>query len=768
MMRKFLSIILSVCSIALCHAERQQSVGLVLSGGGAKGIAHIGFIQALEENDIPIDYITGTSMGAIVGSLYAIGYSPAQMMELIESPAFADWSSGKIPPKEQFDFVKPSASSKWVDINAAHPKPSLTSLLPSRVINPLPMDYAFMELYTGANSACNNDFNRLMVPFRCVASDIYRHKPVVFSNGELALAVRSSMSYPIIFQAIEKGDTLLVDGGLYDVFPVNIMEKDFNPDRIIGVDVSSSNSKPQTDNLLSQIESMMMYPQNTTVPADKGVNVDIDLEQFGLLSWDSAQEIYNAGYKRGMEFADSLKQRITSRRTPQKVQQMRAEFRKKMVPVVFDSVSVTKATPSQAELITQLFGSRTGHAMDLAEARTGFYRVASTGRMQNLVPHAAWHPETQTYSLSLKADVTRDLNASIGGYLSTSSASLIYAGLKWEPFGLYKPTIAFEGWAGNSYIAAVVRLSLLTARKGSNPMAINRFSLEAKAEADRTFSSEKMFYDFNSPAFLRVSDVGVRLLWERPTSPHSLFGLCAGYLHNTHRFHSSFPNLPELNGQNYLIRNLGFVKAAWSYSTLDNDILPTSGASYRISASLEGGSQRLKTWYNDHNTLPDKYIRGNFAWQSATYLKFKRFSLGILSNAWYTTAKLPERYSVAIADARQFSVTTGAIDLFDPTFRANGWIAAGLSPVVPIGTMLQVRLTGWAYLPMRQIVEDSFGNALYGEWFKTVKFAGELSLDMPLPIGAIRLWGNYRTSDNARWSVGLAIGVLIKAPKWQY
>ena len=79
-------------------ADARQSVGLVLSGGGAKGIAHIGVIQALEENDIPIDYVTGTSMGAIVGSLYAMGFTPADMMELITSREFGYWSTGTIDP----------------------------------------------------------------------------------------------------------------------------------------------------------------------------------------------------------------------------------------------------------------------------------------------------------------------------------------------------------------------------------------------------------------------------------------------------------------------------------------------------------------------------------------------------------------------------------------------------------------------------------------------------------------------------------------------
>ncbi|MDE7452384.1 MAG: patatin-like phospholipase family protein, partial [Paramuribaculum sp.] len=105
-MRRFLTGALMLAALTGTATEtsdtvagtRSQAVGLVLSGGGAKGIAHIGVIKALEENNIPIDYITGTSMGAIIGGLYACGYTPAEMLELIKSKDFEYWSSGKIDP----------------------------------------------------------------------------------------------------------------------------------------------------------------------------------------------------------------------------------------------------------------------------------------------------------------------------------------------------------------------------------------------------------------------------------------------------------------------------------------------------------------------------------------------------------------------------------------------------------------------------------------------------------------------------------------------
>src|SRR5574344_2725419 len=111
------SLILAFISISLLFSLAQaQKVGLVLSGGGAKGLTHIGIIRALEENNIPIDYITGTSMGAIIGSLYAMGYSPDEMEELLRSPDFKRWYSGQVETKYEYYFKKNRPTPEFFSI----------------------------------------------------------------------------------------------------------------------------------------------------------------------------------------------------------------------------------------------------------------------------------------------------------------------------------------------------------------------------------------------------------------------------------------------------------------------------------------------------------------------------------------------------------------------------------------------------------------------------------------------------------------------------
>ena len=143
-MKQF-SFIISFLLIFLSSASAQK-VGLVLSGGGAKGMTHIGIIRALEENGIPIDYITGTSMGAIIGSLYAMGYSPDEMEALLRSPDFKSWYSGTVEPKYAYYFKKSRSTPEFYNIRFSF-KDSLRTkpqILPTSMVNPIQMNLVFL------------------------------------------------------------------------------------------------------------------------------------------------------------------------------------------------------------------------------------------------------------------------------------------------------------------------------------------------------------------------------------------------------------------------------------------------------------------------------------------------------------------------------------------------------------------------------------------------------------------------------------------------
>lgn len=290
-----------------------QKVGLVLSGGGAKGMTHIGIIRALEENGIPIDYIAGTSMGAIVGSLYAMGYSPDDMEALLCSPEFKRWYSGQIEPKYEYFFRQGRPTPEFLNIRLSF-NDSLkakTQFLPTSMVDPIQMNLAFVELFAQATAGCNGDFNKLFIPFRCVASDVYNKKALIMRKGDLGDAVRASMSFPFVFKPIEIDSILAYDGGIYNNFPTDIMRKDFHPDIIIGSTVSANPGQPQENNLMSQMENMIMQKTDYTIPEDEGIVMTFKYKDVNLLDFDRFKELHDIGYNRTISLMDSIKKGFT-------------------------------------------------------------------------------------------------------------------------------------------------------------------------------------------------------------------------------------------------------------------------------------------------------------------------------------------------------------------------------------------------------------------------------------------------------------------------
>ncbi len=220
--------------MAATYIATAQRVGLVMSGGGAKGMTHIGVIKALEEKGIPIDYVAGTSMGAIVAAFYAAGYTPDEMIAILQSQDFHSWYKGYVQEKDETYIFRRAPNAEmiglWFDITKRGFKPSL----PSSMVSSYGMDLAVLQLFSAADAVAKHNFDSLMVPFRCVSSDIVKKKAYVARSGNLGTMVRASMSYPFYFKGVKIDSTMLFDGGFYNNFPWDVVAKDFNPDVITG------------------------------------------------------------------------------------------------------------------------------------------------------------------------------------------------------------------------------------------------------------------------------------------------------------------------------------------------------------------------------------------------------------------------------------------------------------------------------------------------------------------------------------------------------
>lgn len=744
------------------NEKPRQSVGLVLSGGGAKGIAHIGVIKALEENNIPIDFITGTSMGAIVGGLYAAGYTPNEIVELILSDEFSHWSTGTIDRNLIYNYLKPDKDPTIVSFNLSK-KDSIKSsnFLPASFINPLPMNMGYLELFTPHTAACKEDFNQLFVPFRCVASDIYRKEKVVLSKGNLGDAIRMSMTFPVAFKPIEYNGYPMFDGGIYDNFPVDVMKSEFAPDIIIGVDVSV-HEEPDLENLVSQLESMVIQQEDYTLSEDDGIKIHIDLKEYGLLDFPKAEEITKKGYDKANLLMDSIKTRIYSR-VPHETVDLKRQLYKASIPnVLFDTLTIEGTNKLTSNSLRQLFHPEDNQYLDIPAVKKAYYRAITTGKFKDLVLSPEYIEDKNMFNLKMKVDAKDDFGVGVGGYWSSSTNSMIFLSANYKTLNLSSFETQLKGWVGQSYYGGMLdaKISMLTKFPAI-------FKLNVVASRQKFYENDVLFFEDDLPALITKKDFHAQLMCGLGLGRNSKLDLSLGFGYLNDLFYSNnkidFSSIDKDEGR----YKLGQIKLKYHYTTLDNDVFPSEGGLFYIAGSGFLGRKKfilrepgIETEYSKlHWLQAELYMQ--------QYIKFgKHFSLGAKLDAIISNKKLFDSYTASIVQAPAFLPTQATQSLFIPELRANSFVSLGILPIVKIIDNLQFRTEFYGYTPMREILADASGKAYYGKWFNKLRFLGEASLTYNLPFASISLYGNYINSNVDRWNFGISFGYFITAPKF--
>ena len=766
---KRISIVISFFFI-LINSLQAQRVGLVLSGGGAKGAAHIGVIKAFEENEIPIDYITGTSIGAIIGSLYAMGYTPDEMLQLMLSKEFGYWQTGTVEDDYMYYFRKPDPTPEMAhfSIDMSDSLQIKTNFLPQSLINPIQMNQAFMALYAQATAKAAWNFDNLFVPFRCIGSDIYNKKPVIFKNGDLGEAVRISMTFPLFFKPVWKDSVPMFDGGIYDNFPVKTMKEDFHPDFIFGVALSTGKSKP-SNNPYNQIETMIMQETNYEVDEEDGMIIRFNMPDVSLLDFQKANEIMEMGYKRTMSLIDSIKGRVHRKMPLDSLNLRRKQYKESLPPLVFKNIYITGVSESQQKYIESQLHRDINQEFSMEEFKRAYFKMLAYSKIKEIVPKAIYNRVNKTFDLHLYITMSDEINIGLGGNISSHQANQLYLGLGYRYLGRYAADMNADFQVGNSFSGVMLngRMYLQT----RIPTYIN---WQGVFSYKRYSESQSLFYEDVVPAFIKQHELYMKLKLGFPFLNRAKAEIGFGY--------------GQLNDYYYQNTEVSFADRDYEHSrynlfsgslnieqnSLSTKVYPISGVKQSLNAQYITGTEKYKpnvatepTKNNTHSWLQMKAH-----WEQYHELS-KLFNLGYTGELVLSSKNLMENYTASILQAPAFTPTPHSTIVFNEAFRANQYAALGVSPILKLGKFVHFRLDLYGFLPLYEIkkhtevLDNNYVMTLpyYGKFLDSFKYMGEAAFVVHLPFTSISLYANGYSYPSKNFNFGINIGYLLFNPK---
>ena len=754
-------------SLLIINAVNAQKVGLVLSGGGAKGIAHIGLIKALEENDIPIDCVVGTSMGAIIGSLYAMGYTPEQMTELILSDEFNRWYAGQNDNNYRFFFRQdePTPSIASLSLNLSD---SLLTARPQNIslVNPGQMNLGFVDVFACANAVCGGNFDNLMVPFRCVGSDVYNKNTVVMSKGDLGNSVRASMTFPFVFKPIKIDGVVVYDGGIYDNYPYDVMIDEFHPDIFIGNIVSGPDPMPSDDDLYGQLRSMIIQEnyKDYNVPEELGISMEMNLEDVRLLDFQRAREIANRGYYFAMSMMDSIKSRLPSRRSHDVVNERRASFISRIPKLVFHDIQIEGVSDIQAEFIEREFRQDNSEGnFDYEGLKKGYFRLLSDNGIREIIPNTVYNPADSTFTLLLDVKLEDKPTIHIGGGLSTSSTSQLYAGLSYKHIGKYSIDCLLDGQVGRSYNDAQLTIRMDMARNISKAL-----SLKIAYSNFNYYNQKYIFNNSDNPAFNKDNEFFVKMKAALPFLNDSKAEVSLGAaLHND--FYSESTSVSNFKYDISKYKLLG-AEVRFIANTLNTVQYPTNGHETYICGGIYTSAEKL---YKRGVLVDEPSVRRS--WLQMTFLTdfysivSNRVTIGNYIKLYYSTRGLLDNFNATMMQAGRFEPTVNSVFIYNNNFRANQYVAYGFKPILNINRILHLRGEFYVFMPISPICCDEYNNAYYGKMFSQFSCLGEINLVANYGRISANVFININGTIKSRWespTFGITVGCLMPGERF--
>lgn len=739
---------------------QQQRVAVVMSGGAAKGIAHIGVLKALEENEIPIDYVVGTSMGGIVAGCYAAGMSPSQIEDIVLSDDFLNWVNGRPERGHNYYFHRDDDNASFLKLNL-----SLDSLFNvqfnSAIAKDLSLNFALAEKLAQPSAVANNNFDSLFVPLRVVAADVFTQTEVVLRSGVLSDALRATQTVPFFYSPIRVDGKYLFDGGVYNNFPVDVAERDFQPDVVIGSNVSSKLYREypygEDDALISRSLLYMLLDKSDPgqVPPT-GVYIQPPIDGYTAFDFAKARALIDSGYRQTMRQMEEIKSKVQRRVSCDKVALQRNHFNSRMKPLEVGEIQYDGFNPNQQRFINRFFrdGKRPLYYTDV---KRGYYTLVTNPYFHNVYPSFGYDTARQQYRFKIARRPQNNFQVDFGGVIASRSISNIFLGLNYYNFNR-----ALTHFQGNFSTGSFYKSASLIARM--DLPNFGQFYLQPEAV-------------FNSWDFLEGRDLVVQKF--KPTVLDRIdrrlgvrIGIPAGKQFKTEVYGFYVSNTDEFTDAEVLsstdtldvLRLRGF-RAGVSFGTsqLNRKQYASRGRAFQVSVDWFDMTEFFEPGNTSVQSIPNKAAH---QWWRVGLTAEQYFSLGAYSTGYFLQGTFSNQpvftnYTGTIVNAPGFFPIQDSRTLLLQNFRSFNFVAGGWRNVFSLAKSLDFRLEAYLFKPIESIVRADNQEAALATDVTQIYFAATSGLVMHSTVGPISLSVNYYDDDENPLGVLLHVGFLL-------
>jgi NTE family protein len=596
-----------------------------------------------------------------------------------------------------------------------------------------------------------------------VAADIFTQNEVILSKGSLSDALRATQTVPFFYNPIRVDGKYLFDGGVYNNFPIDIAQRDFNPDVIIGVNVSTKVFEEypykEDEKLISKSLLFLLLDKSdpSQVP-ENGVYIQPDISGYSSFDFAKAKSLVDSGYAQTIRQMEDIKRKVAGRRDCDTMAARRNAFTNRSVPFVFDGVTFNGFNSKQRMYIRKTFHSRhKDQLLKYSDIRRGYFNLVSDDYFSNVYPSIIYNKQTKIFSLRLAKRPQQNFQVDFGGVIATRDISNVFLGLNYYHFDRALTRISTNFQTGNFYKSALVR---------------TRFDFPWPVFLEPYASFDSWNYLENDDLLQETSNNAHTILKRIDRYAGVKFGFPVETLFRSSFYVEGFNNLDRYANTNVYISTdildqlkvKGFRTGLnFTANTLNRKQYANAGRQYGItgeyinaSEDFKPGSTSVETsriekrhqWFKARATAEQYFGRGKY--------RFGYYIEGVISNQ-----PVFENYFGTIIHAPAFLPLQDSHSLILQNFRSFTFAGGGLRNVFTFHNRFDFRLEGYLFKPFRYIQEGDNQKAIVSDDLENLFFAGTAGIVYHSPMGPISFSLNYYDDEENQLGVLLHLGFLL-------